>query len=73
MKLKVSIRLKVILLLFCSLDALVAGFVYGFWKTPITEAILCVGIVNLSVVLCAILADRFLIISGIRSSQEVKI
>ena len=70
---KVSVRLMVILFLFCSLDALAAGYIYGFWKTPIAEGILCMGVVNLSVVLCAILAGRFLIISETKLTRGPKI
>ena len=69
---KNSIRLIVILLMFCSLDALAAGYIYGFRKTSIIEAILCIGIVNLSMVSGALLTGR-LLRSSETKSMEIKI
>ena len=70
---KNSIRLIVILLMFCSLDALAAGYIYGFRKTSIIEAILCIGIVNLSMVSGALLTGWLLRSSETESMREVQI
>lgn len=50
----------IVLLFFCSLDALAAGFVFGYWKTAIQESLVIIGGINLVMVLLPILATRFM-------------
>jgi len=48
-----SVRPVVILILFCALDALVPGFVYGYWQTGYGTAAVCMGAMNAAAVLGA--------------------
>ena len=57
---KTSVCFTIILILFCSLDALIAGFIYGYWEIGLKEASICMGEVNLAVIFCAILIGKVL-------------
>jgi len=57
---KTSVCFTMILILFCSLDALIAGFIYGYWEIGLKEAFICIGEVNLAVIFCAILIGKVL-------------
>ncbi|MCP4178583.1 MAG: hypothetical protein GY756_12530 [bacterium] len=48
------LRFLIIILVFCALDALIAGIIFGFWDVPVVQSILSIFIVNLILVLIPI-------------------
>ena len=48
-----SAWIAIILIGFCSLDALIAGFIYGYWSAGILRAALYVWTVNFAVIISA--------------------
>jgi putative Mn2+ efflux pump MntP len=44
-----------VLLLFCSLDAIIAGFVFAYWNVPMLKSIVIIFTVNLFMVLLPII------------------
>ncbi len=46
-----------VLILFCSFDALIAGIAYGYWSISLKEAAFLVGAVNFSLILLSFLTS----------------
>lgn len=65
----ISLTNSAILILLCSIDAMIAGFVYGYWNVYLKDAICSVGGVNLGMILIALLAST-LIKPSRKNSQE---